>query len=157
MITFKTLVDIAKNGPVYEINTHFLTNDTSFLIGEICVYATNNDDVVTMIFANGAIAFMHHHQNCCESVFIEDINGDLRTLINTPLNVFDERQQDDPNADESATWTFYTLRTIKGSVDIRWYGSSNGYYSESATIDVFLPKFPLSAHQQTALLKEATQ
>jgi len=96
----------------------------------------NNEDRMTLLFADGHMLEMWHQQDCCESVTIEDIEGDLEDLIGRPLTVCEEVSNNDPDATESATWTFYRFATDKGYVTVRWYGSSNGYYSESVNTDV---------------------
>jgi len=96
------------------------------------------DDEIHFMTVGGRHYKLHHEQECCESVYIESIVGDLNDLVGTPLLLVAETINDEPpeNADEldnedSNTWTFYKFGTIKGYVDIRWHGSSNGYYSES--------------------------
>lgn len=80
---------------------------------------------------------MYHSQNCCESVSIDDIIGNLEDLLNSPILLASEDTSNE-NPEEikkeyqdSFTWTFYNIATKKGHVTIRWYGVSNCYYSES--------------------------
>ena len=106
----------------------------SFMIGKTpaSVEEVNNNyqSEIHFKFSDGTSVVFTHEQDCCEDVKIEDINGDLSDLVGVPLLVAEERMSYGDGEYYHYTWTFYTFRSIKGSVDIRWIGSSNGYYSE---------------------------
>lgn len=134
----------------------------SSLVGHTIV-AIDTDDAKRNIWftlEGGEILRMFHDQDCCESVYIESIVGNLTDLLGTPLLVVEvvswadgqdgvpppilprrESWMDDEDyadhctyAVESYRWTFYKFATIRGYVDIRWYGTSNGYYGEGVDL-----------------------
>ena len=90
---------------------------------------------------DGTIFEFYHEQDCCESVSIDDIVGDIDDLVGAPLTIAEEVSTEGaPEVDgDSITWTFYRFGTAKGVVTVKWLGESNGYYSESVDFRV-IPK-----------------
>ena len=81
---------------------------------------------------NGTVVVFYHEQDCCESVWLGEISGDLNDLVGEPLiqaEVVSTGDESDPETDMYFTWVFYKFATIKGSVTVRWNGQHNGYYS----------------------------
>lgn len=89
----------------------------------ICV----NNEEIHFLTESGSGYKLYHSKDCCEDGHVEDICGDLKDLEDTPILYAEESCNLDAK-DKDTTWTFYRLRTIKGSVVIRFYGNSQ-YYS----------------------------
>ena len=108
------------------------------MVGKVFTSVTETGD--TMVFENATDRYVFFHwQDCCESVGINDVVGDLSDLVGEPLLIADEVSGEAPvgfddEYHESVTWTFYKFATRKGYVDVRWLGESNGYYSESVDL-----------------------
>lgn len=103
----------------------------------------NDGDELVFTTTDGRVFKLYHSQDCCESVVIEDIAGDLNDLVGAPLIQAEAVSSDPPQrgddeyVPESETWTFYKFATAKGYVTVRWWGTSNGYYSESVDFAQF--------------------
>lgn len=112
--------------------------EVSELLGKTLVSITGakegNNEIIFEC-SDGSKYCMYHEQDCCETVTIEDICGDINSLVGNPLTMAEDvsNTMDIPAVNEwveSCTWTWYKFATVRGYVTIRWYGVSNGYYSE---------------------------
>lgn len=98
------------------------------------------DEEMTFVTSDNKKYLLWYQGDCCATCHIEDICGDLDDLIGHPLLVAEVSTNTNenppgisPEYQDSFTWTYYKLDTIKGGVTIRWYGESNGYYSEEVS------------------------
>ena len=104
------------------------------------VFTSVRNENTELVFENATERFVFfHQQDCCEHVSIEDVCGELQDLIGEPLLMAEEVEGQTPvdfdeAEHESVTWTFYKFATRKGYVDVRWFGESNGFYSEGVSL-----------------------
>lgn len=124
----------------------------------------NESDRVIFEDTEGYLFILHHESDCCETVELNDVVGDVNDLVGYPLLEAELVESDlsdlkqlpptDPTFErlavthksvveesiyESATWSYYKFATIKGHVSLRWLGESNGYYSESVHLAILRP------------------
>ena len=114
----------------------------SVLVGEkIKKLKIVDNERVNIETSDGKTYSLYHLQDCCESVLVYETVGDLNDILNKKIisatetvfkNEDPEWYKPEPNSyRDSFTWTIYRLETKSGFVEIRWFGESNGYYSES--------------------------
>lgn len=109
--------------------------DIGELIGKTISRVDVSGDEILFFCDTGEVYKMYHEQDCCESVYIDHICGDIRNLVGE--KILDAYEVDNhlklgplSKYEDSYTWTFYRIRTMEDTIVIRWYGTSNGYYSE---------------------------
>lgn len=114
----------------------------SDLIGKTitAVEGGEGDDIIDFFTSDGEHYKMLHYQDCCEYVTVDDVvGGRLQDLVGEEiLDAYESSHVNEPPTSEwaeSYTWTFYTIRTMNRTLTIRWYGESNGYYSESVDFE----------------------
>lgn len=121
------------------------------ILNEIFYNITHDQENIRFYSLSGKLYHMHHDQDCCETVEIDDLNGNLDNLLDSPiLYAVEKTNKGTADEGESITWTFYTIRTHKGSVDITWKGESNGYYSEDVDFEISDCQVPTDVFQRYA-------
>jgi len=108
------------------------------MVGKTFTRVTGGAGDGEMVFENDTERYVFtHDQDCCESVDINDVVGDLSDLVGEPLLMAEEVSGyigPEPEYADSYTYTFYKFATRRGYVDVRWLGESNGYYSEGVDL-----------------------
>lgn len=110
------------------------------LIGEILTHidVDESGDQIRMETASGKVITLYHAQDCCESVRIEDTQGNWHDLIGKVIVEANKREGNFGKPYDAESWmrTEFTFKVDDATVISRWIGESNGYYSESVDIEV---------------------
>lgn len=104
------------------------------------VDVVGRNEILRFTTVGGFVLEMRYEPDCCADCRVEEISGELSDLVGSPI-VFAEEVSNQSDVEHgSNTWTFYKIGTTKGTVTIRWFGESNGYYSESPGVYAVSPR-----------------
>ena len=111
------------------------------LVGEVITgYKINSDDEILLkLYTKDKIIIFYHDQECCEEVWLETDPEEIKRIIGSPILQAEERTEECEELEEwweRNTYTFYTIRTLKDTLTLRFIGTSNGYYSEDVDIEI---------------------
>ena len=113
-----------------------MDKEFAVLVGKTLSAVAQTRDEIRFTTTEGEIYRQYHYQDCCEAVTVEDVVGDWEDIIGQEIiEAREDVSEGEASSWESSTWTFYTIRTNRGTVTIRWLGTSNGYYSESVDFE----------------------
>jgi len=107
------------------------------LVGEVLTHIDTDEknNEIMLTTESGKIIKIFHDQDCCETVAIEDTEGEWHKLVG---KVIVEASKDEKQGEcdyGSITETTLKFRVDDATVISRWIGESNGYYSESVDIE----------------------
>ena len=103
----------------------------SDLLNSVVTNIDLDNDRVRIELENGSAFIMEHDQECCESVYITDGKNEMRELVGYKIVDATCEVSEGESEYGSATKTDFTFKTDEKTVVLRWFGESNGYYSES--------------------------
>ena len=108
-----------------------MNEDILDLVGKTLTSAIEDktENALTLTTSDGDVYRMDHSQDCCETVYLEDTNGDWEDVMGVPLLLAEEASCYSETDFGNLEWTFYRFATVKGYVNLTWRGESNGYYS----------------------------
>lgn len=113
-------------------------------VNKIVTHIDESGDEIMITVEDGTKYHLYHSQSCCENVEIYDsVNGELHELAGKKLMLIEHDEKDIPDDVNigyynSATWTEISFTTNEKTIISRWFGESNGYYSESVDIEEFV-------------------
>jgi hypothetical protein len=116
--------------------------DIGTMVGSVVLRASRDEDSITFETDRGTW-LLRHERDCCEEVTIEEVNIDLATVAGLVTRAEEASSVGGLHGDaegkedawgDSWTWTFYRFCIGGQDFEARWFGQSNGYYSEDVDV-----------------------